>query len=247
MSMPMSYNWLLVLLSYAISVLGSFTALQLAVAIPLARNSRQKTAAVAMAGGAMGLGAIWAMHFIAMLACDSGMDVTYDPAITGLSAIVALAACSGGLLLLGDGEFSWPKLAGAGTCMGVGVASMHYLGMAAMMMPATVSYDYGLVFLSVLIAVAASMAALWLAFNLRGPLQMIASALVMGVAVCGMHYTGMAAATFQDNGGQVPDGYADGLRAGNLGVTVFVIAATLLGLTLALHYWRQRYRSSLTI
>jgi NO-binding membrane sensor protein with MHYT domain len=241
MPMPMSYNWLLVLLSYAVAVLGSFTALQLAVAIPLARNQRQKTAAVAMAG------AIWAMHFIAMLACDSGMDVTYDPAITALSAVVAFAACSGGLLLVGDGQFSWLKLAGAGICMGVGVASMHYLGMAAMMMPATVNYEYGVVFLSFVIAVAASMAALWLAFNLRGPLQMIGSALVMGVAVCGMHYTGMAAATFEDNGGQVPDGYADGLRAGNLGVTIFVIAATLLGLTLVLHYWLQRYRSSLTI
>ena len=91
MPMPMTYNWLLVLLSYAVAVLGSFTALQLAVAIPLARNPRQKTAAVAMAGGAMGLGAIWAMHFIAMLACDSGMDVTYDPAITALSAVVAFA------------------------------------------------------------------------------------------------------------------------------------------------------------
>jgi NO-binding membrane sensor protein with MHYT domain len=130
--------------------------------------------------------------------------------------------------------------------MGVGVASMHYLGMAAMM-PATVSYDFGLVLLSFLLAVAASMAALWLAFNLRGPLQMIGSALVMGVAVCGMHYIGMAAATFQDNGGQLPDGYADGLRVGNLGVTIFVIATTLLGLTLVLHYWRQRYRSSLNI
>ncbi|GLQ47299.1 hypothetical protein GCM10007862_23500 [Dyella lipolytica] len=247
MPMQLSYNWLLVLLSYAVSVLGSFTALQLAVAIPVATTHHQKTAAVAMAGGAMGLGAIWAMHFIAMLACDSSMQVTYDPALTALSALVAFAACSAGLMLVGSGLFSWLRLLAAGTCMGLGVASMHYLGMAAMMMPAVTSYNMGLVIISLIIAVVASMVALWLAFNLRGPLQMITSALVMGMAVCGMHYTGMAAARFEDNGGQLPDGYATGLRGDNLGLTIFVIVATLLVLMLVLYYWRQRYRSSLNI
>jgi NO-binding membrane sensor protein with MHYT domain len=247
MSMQLNYNWVLVLLSYAVSVLGSFTALQLAVAIPMATNQRQRTAAVAMAGGAMGLGAIWAMHFIAMLACDNGMDVTYDPSLTALSALVAFAACTGGLMLVGQGRFNWLRLLGAGTCMGLGVASMHYIGMAAMMMPAIVSYDGGLVIVSIVIAVVASMVALWLAFNLRGPLQMIGSALMMGAAVCGMHYTGMAAERFEDNGGQLPDGYAEGLRGNNLGLTIFAIVATLLVLMLVLYYWRQRYRSSLSI
>jgi NO-binding membrane sensor protein with MHYT domain len=247
MPMHVSYNWLLVLLSYAVSVLGSFTSLQLAVAIPLATTSRQRTAAIAMAGAAMGLGAIWAMHFIAMLACDGGMHVTYSPALTALSAIVAFAACSAGLMLVGDAIFSWPRLLAAGSCMGLGVAAMHYLGMAAMQMPATISYNAGLVVASLLIAVVASMAALWLAFNLRGPWQMIASALVMGFAVCGMHYTGMTAASFVDNGGQLPDGFADGLRGDNLGLTVFGIVATLLVLMLVLHYWRWRYRSRISI
>jgi NO-binding membrane sensor protein with MHYT domain len=247
MSMQLNYNWLLVLLSYAVSVLGSFTALQLAVAIPLATNPRQRTAAVAMAGGAMGIGAIWAMHFIAMLACDNGMEVTYDASLTALSALVAFAACAGGLMLVGNGRFAWLRLIAAGTCMGLGVASMHYIGMAAMMMPATVRYTTDLVVVSVVIAIVASTTALWLAFNLRGSLQMIGSALVMGVAVCGMHYTGMVAASFQENGGQLPDGYAQGLRGGNLGLTIFAIVATLLVLMLVLFYWRQRYRASLSI
>jgi NO-binding membrane sensor protein with MHYT domain len=247
MSMQLNYNWLLVLLSYAVSVLGSFTALQLAVAIPLATTPRQKTAAAAMAGGAMGLGAIWAMHFIAMLACDNGMDVTYDASLTALSALVAFAACSGGLMLVGSGRFGWLRLMGAGTCMGLGVASMHYIGMAAMMMPAVISYASGLVAMSVVIAIVASTVALWLAFHLRGPVQMVGSAVVMGVAVCGMHYTGMVAASFEDNGGQLPDGYAEGLRGNNLGLTIFAIVATLLVLMLVLHYWRQRYRSSISI
>lgn len=245
--MQLNYNWLLVLLSYAVSVLGSFTALQLAVAIPLAATQRQKTAAVVMAGGAMGLGAIWAMHFIAMLACDNGMDVSYDASLTALSALVAFAACVAGLMLVGSGRFDWLRLLAAGICMGLGVAAMHYIGMAAMMMPAKISYASGLVALSVVIAMVASTVALWLAFNLRGPLQMIGSALVMGVAVCGMHYTGMAAASFEDNGGQLPDGYAEGLRGGNLGLTIFVVVTILLVLMLVLHYWRQRYRSSISI
>jgi NO-binding membrane sensor protein with MHYT domain len=247
MSMQLNYSWLLVVLSYAVSVLGSFTALQLAVAIPLATTQRQRAAAVAMAGGAMGLGAIWAMHFIAMLACDSGMDVTYDPVLTAVSALVAFAACSAGLMLVGSGRFDWLRLLAAGTCMGLGVAAMHYIGMAAMMMPAVMSYAAGLVALSVVIAIATSMVALWLAFNLRGPLQMIGSATVMGVAVCGMHYTGMAAASFEQNGAQLPDGYAEGLRGSNLGLTIFVMVAILLVLMLVLYYWRHRYRSSITI
>jgi NO-binding membrane sensor protein with MHYT domain len=247
MSMQVDYNWLLVLLSYVVSVLGSFTALQLAVAIPLAVTPRQKTAAVAMASGAMGLGAIWSMHFIAMLACDNGMEVRYDPSLTTLSALVAFAACGSGLMLVGHGRFGWLRLLAAGTCMGLGVASMHYIGMAAMLMAAATHYDLGWVIASIVIAIVASMAALWLAFNLRGPVQMIGSALVMGVAVCGMHYTGMGAAHFEDNGGELPDGYAGALRGDNLGLTIFVIVVTLLVLMLLLHYRRHRSRARISI
>jgi NO-binding membrane sensor protein with MHYT domain len=247
MSMHVDYNGLLVLLSYVVSVLGSFTALQLAVAIPSAITPKQRMATVAMAGGALGIGGIWAMHFIAMLACDSGMEVRYDPSLTTLSALVAFAACAGGLMLVGYGRFAWPRLLAAGTCMGLGVASMHYIGMAAMLMGARIHYDLYEVAASVIIAIVASAVALWLAFNLRGVAQMIGSALVMGAAVCGMHYTGMAAANFEDNGGQLPDGYAEGLRAGNLGLSVFVIVAILLVIMLVLHYWRHRYRSRISI
>ncbi|MBE1160123.1 MHYT domain-containing protein [Dyella acidiphila] len=247
MSVQLDYNVWLVLLSYAVSVLGAFAAMQAAVAIPLAVTPRQRTAAVAMAGAAMGLGGIWAMHFTAMLACDIGMEVRYDPALAALSALLAFGACCGGLMLVGSGRFGWWRLLAAGTCMGLGAAAMHYLGMAAMMMAADIHYAGKWVVVSVLIAIVASMAALWLAFNLRGRLQMIGSALVMGVAVCGMHYTGMAAVSLHANGGQLPDGYAQGLRSGNLGETLFAIVANLLLLVLGLYCWRQRYRSSLSI
>ncbi|MFK2891008.1 MHYT domain-containing protein [Dyella flagellata] len=241
------YNTWLVLLSYLISVLGSFTALQLAVVIPLASTSRQRMAAVLASGAAMGVGAIWAMHFIAMLACDMGMPVTYDPVLTALSAIIAFVACSLGLFIASSGAFSWAKLAAAGICMGLGVTGMHYLGMAAVMMAAYATYDMNLVASSLFIAIVASIVALWLAFHLRGRVQMIGSALVMGIAVCGMHYTGMAAFNIDDNGGQQPAGFAHGMRGDYLGMTIFVVALVLLAAALIVHYKRQQRRAAITI
>lgn len=241
------YNMMLVLLSYVISVLGSFTALQLAVVIPIAKTSRQRTAAVLAAGAAMGVGAIWAMHFIAMLACDMGMPVSYDPLLTALSAIIAFAACSLGLAIASSGDFSWAKLAAAGVCMGLGVTGMHYLGMAAVMMAAFTTYDMNLVATSMIIAIVASIVALWLAFNLRGRVQMIGSALVMGLAVCGMHYTGMAAFNIDENGGQVPAGFASGMRGENLGMSIFVVTLVILIAALLIHYKRQQRRATISI
>lgn len=245
--MQLHYNWLLVLLSYGVSVLGSFTALQLAVAIPLVGSPRLRTAVVAMASGAMGLGAIWAAHFVAMLACDKGLEVTYDASLTALSAVFAFAGCSAGMVLVGNDRFGGWRLWAAGACVGLGMASMHYTGMAAMMMPATIHYATGPVLASMLMAIVASTLALWLAFHLRGSLQMMGSALVMGAAVCAMHYGGMVAASFEGNGRQLPDGYADGLRSANLSPILFAMVAVLLLLAWVLHFWRQRYRSGIAI
>lgn len=241
------YNLLLVLLSYVISVLGSFTALQLAVAIPIAKGPRQRTVAVLAAGAAMGVGAIWAMHFIAMLACDMGMPVSYDPMLTVLSAILAFGACSLGLFIASSGAFSWAKLSAAGICMGLGVTGMHYLGMAAVMMAAYTSYDMSLVASSMIIAIVASIVALWLAFNLRGPLQMVGSALVMGLAVCGMHYTGMAAFNIDENDGHAPAAFASGMRGDNLGTSIFAVTLILLIAVLVIHYKRQQRRAAISI
>lgn len=242
-----SFNLMLVVLSYVVSVLGSFTALQLAVAIPSAQSAGQRLGAILAAGAVMGVGAIWAMHFIGMLACDMGMPVTYDLGMTIVSAVIAFVACSMGLAIASSGTFGWAKLSMAGLFMGLGVTGMHYLGMAAMMMGAFISYDMNIVMLSMLIAVVASIAALWLAFNLRGPLQMAGSALVMGIAVCGMHYTGMAAVNMDDNGGQLPEHFAEGIRGDNLGVTIFVLVLALLVLILGILNVRQRRRAALSI
>lgn len=247
MSVQQHYNLLLVLLSYVISVLGSFTALQLAVLIPLARTPQQRIGAVLAAGAAMGVGAIWAMHFIAMLACDMGMPVSYDPLLTSLSAVIGFAACSLGLFIASSGDFNWAKLAAAGICMGLGVTGMHYLGMAAVLMAAYTSYDMNLVATSMIIAIVASIVALWLAFNLRGRVQMIGSALVMGLAVCGMHYTGMAAFNVEESNGPAPTGIAGGVGGANLGATIFVVTLVLLVGALIIHYKRQQRRAAISI
>ena len=237
---------LLVALSYLVSVLGSLTALQLAIGIPAATGNAQRWRAIAASGAAMGGGAIWAMHFIAMLACKMDVHVSYHVGLTALSALIAMASCMAGLAIASAGVFTWGKLAIAGIFMGVGVTGMHYTGMAAMLMPADTHYSMTLVAASAAIAIIASMAALWLAFHLRGWLQMLGSALVMGVAVCGMHYTGMAAATFvpNDSGDAALSG---GLGGSYLGMGIFGITTILLAVVLSLNILRQRERKMVQI
>ncbi|MGH8081680.1 MAG: MHYT domain-containing protein [Lysobacter sp.] len=234
---------LLVVLSYVVSVLGSFTALQLAIGIPNATGAA-RWRSVTAAGIAMGGGAIWAMHFIAMLACRMNVEVTYDLPVTLGSAVIAVVSCMAGLAIAGTGVFNWGKLIIAGVLMGLGVTGMHYTGMGAMLMAADTVYDSSLVMASAAIAIVASIVALWLAFNLRGWGQMLGSALVMGVAVCGMHYTGMLAASF------VPDkasAVAGGVSGGYLGVGIFVVTTALLAAVLTISLLRQRQRAMVRI
>ncbi len=190
-----TYGTLLVVLSYIISVIGSYTALELAINIRGAATPGAKFAWLAAAAIAMGGGAIWAMHFIGMLAYVLPITVSYDVGLTVLSLGIAVVACGTGLFLVSAKTVNTTKLLIAGATTGLGVAGMHYTGMAAMIMPASISYNTPLVYGSVAIAIAAATLALWLAFKLQGLLQRAGSACIMGLAVCGMHYTGMTAVT----------------------------------------------------
>lgn len=230
------YDFVLVVLSYAVSVLGSFTALKIGAGLRLLHDRRARITGLLTASLVMGVGAIWSMHFIAMLACRVPVPVSYDPTLTALSAVVAVLACMVGLWLTSSGKVSTLNLVTAGTYMGVGVSAMHYMGMAAMRMPAVTDYNGGIVALSVVVGIIASIAALYLAPRRLSGMKTFASALLMGVAVCGMHYTGMAAARF------VPDGQAampatstaaTGLGPQYLGVIVFSVITGLLALVLA--------------
>jgi len=238
---------MLVALSYLVSVLGSYTALQLAIGIPNALDARERWRAVIASGAAMGGGAIWAMHFIAMLACTMEIPVTYDVMLTLFSAVIGMASCMAGLAIAGSGVFDWSKTVVAGVFMGLGVAGMHYTGMAAMRMPAITEYDMNIVAISVLIAVVASIAALWLAFNMRGAAQMFGSALVMGVAVCGMHYTAMRAASFAPTGEDAAAATAGGISGEYLGATIFAVTTFLLATVLVISLLRQQRRTLVRI
>jgi len=182
---------------------------------------------------AMGAGGIWSMHFIAMAALDLPMSVRYEVLLTVLSLIVAIGAtCAGFTLSFLKGE-SRTRLLGAGILLGLGISGMHYIGMAAMRMPASILYDVRLVILSVAIGVTASTAALWLAVYPPRGLPPIAAALAMAVAVSGMHYTGMAAATFST---EPPTAAIRTLNVtpSTLAYGVFFVAVVTLSVQLAL-------------
>ena len=232
------YEPLLVALSYVISVLGSYTALRLAIAIPQAPDRTSALGWTLGAAVALGGGGIWSMHFIAMNAADMGMPVAYDATLTFASLIMAIAASGFGLYVVGRGQGSAIKLLIAGVLTGLGVALMHYTGMAAMIMPMTITYDPSVFNLSLGIAVAAATVALWLAFNLRGNLQRFGSALVMGVAVCGMHYTGMYAVQMTHGGHTESTGVF--LPPSAMAYTVFAITAVLLVLLLVFNAWKAQ-------
>jgi NO-binding membrane sensor protein with MHYT domain len=149
-----------------------------------------------LAGGAFSLGSgIWGMHFVAMLGYKlPDAVIHYDPVLTLLSWVVAVTFVGIGMLLVSR-KSTWPSLLGSGLLAGLGIAAMHYLGIAAMRMPARTRFDGGIVALSVLIAVTAATAALWATLRLASRIARLAASLVMAFAIGGMHYTGMTSMT----------------------------------------------------
>ena len=184
----------LVVLSVAVAAFASFVALDIAGRLRESRG-RARLWWLALAACAMG-GGIWAMHFIAMLSFDLGLPVRYEMQLTVGSLLVAIVVTGAGLALAGAGRRSYARLGAGGLLMGLGVAAMHYVGMMAMRMDATIEYDLALFALSVVIAIVAATAALWLAFNVHAYWQKLLSAAVMALAVSGMHFVGMAAAEY---------------------------------------------------
>jgi len=145
-------------------------------------------------------GGIWSMHFIGMLAFVMPIPMSYDIGLTTLSLLVAIVVTGGGFYVISRQNVSPPRLALGGIFMGLGIAAMHYTGMAALRGQAELSYDRLFVALSLVIAVGASTAALWLAFRTTGLRQKLAGGVVMGLAISGMHYTAMGAARFAASG-----------------------------------------------
>lgn len=187
-----TFDLFLVFLSYLISVCGSYTALVFARESQRAQPHERLTWIV-WAAVIMGAVAIWSMHFVGMMALDLGMPASYDIGRTSLSMLLAIAATGAGFALVGTVSRAGPVIVSAGIFMGLGIAAMHYTGMAALCTAASTWYDSSLVALSVVVAIVAATIALWMAFHLDRPWQLIVAAMVSGFAVCGMHYTGMIA------------------------------------------------------
>lgn len=185
------YNLLLVALSYAVSVIGSATGLFAATYIQ-GPGGKIRFGWLLLSAILIGGCAIWAMHFLGMIAYDPGTPLAYDTVMTAASLIVPVAFVMLGLYV----TFRLPHRVSAriiaGVITGLGVAAMHYTGMAAIRIAAQMTYDPLLVAVSIIIAIAASIAALHIILAFQGFVRYL-SALVMGIAVCGMHYTGMAA------------------------------------------------------
>jgi PAS domain S-box-containing protein len=229
------YDLRLVALSVLVAIFASWMALR------LASHSGQKTTtalrAVALITGTLSLGTgVWAMHFIGMLAF-SVCAVTYDPAITLWSMLPSIGASALALHLIGGREIRPWQLIGGGSAVGAGIGAMHYTGMAAMQMAPALRYDPVMFGVSIIVAVVLAILALWVRFHLQ---KMLASAVVMGLAISGMHYTGMAAARFV---GHVPAGTTTNADLLALIVSATAIAFTLLVMIIngALRY-REMYR-----
>lgn len=190
-----------VFLSYVIATIGSFSGLSMASEIHRAPTERLKK--LLHIGGAFAFGAgVWSMHFVGMLAYDMNMVHTYDPLITALSMLLAVGLAYGVLAIIRSGRLNIGKLLLGSSLIGLSICGMHYSGMAAMEMDADLKYIPSLFILSAIIAVSASAAALIIIFVVgrhEGKWKVawqILAALVMGAAICGMHYTGMEASVF---------------------------------------------------
>lgn len=225
------YEPILLGLSYAISVLGSYTALQLAIEIPEGRTWSSIIGSVTGTAAALGGGAIWSMHFIGMNAADLGIPVAYDPVLTLASLILAILAPAIGLFIVGRSDGGPINLPLGGLLTGLGVVLMHYIGVAALIMPAKISYDLTLFGASIVIAVVAATIALWFAFNLHSALQRLGGAFVIGIAACGIHYTGMYALKLEPTKEAIAD-TGISLSPTNAAYSVFGVTAVLLTLLL---------------
>ena len=222
----------LVALSYVVASLAAYTAIDLAGRVREFRTEPGKSAAW-LVGGAFAMGAgIWSMHFVGMLAYQLPIPVRYEPWTTLASMIAAIITSGFALYIVTGGSLSWQRLLVSGAVMGAGIGTMHYTGMAAMRFDAQVMYYIAPWLLSIANAIVCSTIAIWLVFRLGGsslPSKVLA-ALVMGIAISGMHYTGMYATVCVSTGSTT--GAAIGLDPAPLAAQIAVV--TLLIMTMAL-------------
>jgi signal transduction histidine kinase/CheY-like chemotaxis protein len=231
------YETPLVLISIMVAIAASYAALSLAGRVS---ESRGRAVLAWVVGGSIAMGSgIWAMHFVGMLAFRLPIPIAFDLPLTLASLLLPIGASCLALWQVNRAALGWKRLCASALVMGIGINAMHYTGMAAMRMEPGIVYDPWLFALSVVIAIAASGLALWIAFRLRRNvphvwLPRVGAAVVMGAAIVGMHYTGMAAASFPldsvcmaARGGVDHDGLATLVVIATIGVLGIALLASL--------------------
>ncbi|MDP3267889.1 MAG: MHYT domain-containing protein [Legionella sp.] len=231
------YDYVLVILSYVIAVLASYVALNLVGRLRAEQDIHAKT--YWLIGGAFAMGAgIWSMHFIGMLAFIMPMPMEYELGWTLSSLLMAIFASAIALFIIQKENYTITQFALGGLIIGLAISTMHYMGMEGMRLHTNIHYLPGLFFLSIIIGIAASEAAIYLAlqsnigtpgrqFNLK-----IISSLIMGLAICGMHYTGMAAAVFTPKTAHIMLTSNQAIPPNYLAFFIAGITAMIIGLAL---------------
>ena len=238
-----SYDYRLVALSVLIAALASYAALDLAARVTAA-HGRVRFAWLWGGATAMGTG-IWSMHYIGMLAFSLPVAVVYDWPTVLVSLLAAICASAIALFIVSRQKMGAGAALVGSVFMGAGIAAMHYIGMAAMRLPAMCHYSPTLVTLSIILAIVISLVALWLTFRFRNDakvkwLPKLASAAVMGAAIPVMHYTGMAAAGFTFTSAS-PD-LSHAVSVSSLGVTgITIVTFMVLGLAVLTSVMDRRF------
>jgi len=240
-----TYDLQLVVLSLIVAITASFTALELAGRVS---QTQGKSSWIWLVGGAFSMGTgIWSMHFIGMLAFELPITMAYDFIITMLSMVIAIAVSGLALFVVSRPALTLRNITAGGALMGAGISTMHYTGMFAMQMSPPIVYDPLLFIVSVIIAIVASLAALWIAFQLRlkdfgvAVLAKLASATVMGLAITGMHYTAMAAAQFSPDSLCLAVDSTGGMQNEALALTIGLTTLFILTVTLGISALDSRF------
>jgi diguanylate cyclase len=244
-----TYDTQLVLLSFIVAVVASYTALNAAGRLSATRG---RSATLWLIGGAFAMGTgIWSMHFIGMLAFRLPVPMHYDVPITLLSMLIAVIVSGFALFMVSRPHMSRRTLAVGGVTMGFGICAMHYSGMAAMQISPAVRYDPLLFAVSVALAIAGSTAAWWITFRLRqhdatmAVMKKLGGATAMGLAITSMHYTGMAAARFAPD--VVHLAGASVIDNSWIALTVGLVTFAILSLTLVVSIYDSRLRHTATL
>jgi len=240
-----TYNGWLVLCSIVVAIFVAHTALGLSCRV--ARAKAEDSMQWWLIGGSLAMGTgIWAMHFLGMLAFSLPIPLTYDFTITAASLLIAVVISAFALAVAADPKISTAQLSVAALIMGAGISGMHYAGMSAIEIQPMITYEPRLVIASIIIAVAASYAALWVFFQLRGVgiLVMrrarVGAAFIMGLAISGMHYTAMAASHF--HAGSICTGGAN-ISKRSFAVIIVVVSVSVLAFArgVLIHERRSEY------